>query len=312
MTMIAPVAWGSTYWVTREFLPADAPLWGAVLRALPAGLLLLALRPRRPRGAWWWRAAVLGILNVGAFFALVYLVAQLLPTSLASTIMATSPATMMLLAWIFAGERLRVVPLVGAGLGIAGVALMLAGNGPTAAPLGIAASVLAMLLSSLGYILAKRWREGSDVLSVTSWQLLAGGLLLLPVALAVEGAPPPVDGPAVVAFAYLSVIATAVAFVAWFVGLSRLPAGTVGLIGLLNPVTGVLLGVLVAGERLDGWQLTGLAIVLVGVVLGRPVARRSLDRVRRRTGRRAVAGARGPLVASARRTEVRAPLAADC
>ncbi|GAA1062326.1 EamA family transporter [Agromyces bracchium] len=312
VTAIAPIAWGSTYWVTREFLPPDAPLWGSVLRALPAGLLLLALRPRRPRGAWWWRAAVLGALNVGVFFALVYLVAQLLPTSLASTIMATSPAAMMLLAWLFAGERLRLVPLVGAGLGIAGVAIMLAGDGVAAAPLGIAASVLAMLLSSLGYILAKRWREGTDVLSITSWQLLAGGLLLLPAALVVEGTPPPMDGRSLAAFAYVSVIATAVAFAAWFVGLSRLPAGTVGLIGLLNPVTGVLLGVLVAGERLGGWQLAGLAVVLVGILLGQPVAQRSIARVRERIGRRAHADAADPRLARGRRTEVRAPLPADC
>ncbi|GAA1057564.1 ABC transporter permease [Agromyces luteolus] len=312
VTAIAPVAWGSTYWVTREFLPPDAPLWGAVLRAIPAGLLLLAIRPRRPRGAWWWRAAVLGVLNVGVFFALIYLVAQLLPTSLASTIMATSPAAMMLLAWLFAGERLRLVPLLGAGLGIGGVALMLAGDGPAAAPLGIGASVLAMLLSSLGYILAKRWREGADVLSITSWQLVAGGLLLLPAALVVEGAPPPVDGPGLAAFAYVSVIATAVALAAWFAGLSRLPAGTVGLVGLLNPVTGVLLGVLVAGEQLGGRQLAGLAIVLVGIVLGQPFAHRSLARVRRRLGGRTVADGTDRRIPRARRTEVRAPLPADC
>ncbi|WP_207207129.1 DMT family transporter, partial [Agromyces binzhouensis] len=282
VTAIAPIAWGSTYWVTREFLPPDAPLWGAVFRALPAGLLLLAVRPRLPRGAWWWRAAVLGTLNVGVFFALIYLVAQLLPTSLASTIMATSPAAMMLLAWLFAGERLRLVPLVGAGLGIVGVTLMLAGEGVAPAPVGIAASVLAVALSSLGYILAKRWREGTDVLSVTSWQLLAGGLLLVPAALVAEGAPPATDVHGVLAFAYVSVIATAVAFVAWFAGLSRLPAGTVGLVGLLNPVAGVLLGVLVAGERLGGWQVAGLAIVLVGIVSGQPAAHRSLARVRQR------------------------------
>jgi len=280
VTSIAPIAWGSTYWVTREFLPPDAPLWGAVLRALPAGLLLFALRPRRPRGAWWWRAAVLGVLNVGVFFALIYVVAQLLPTSLASTIMATSPAAMMLLAWLLAGERLRLLPLLGAGLGIAGVALMLAGDGAVPSPLGVAASVAAMVLSSIGYILAKRWRDGTDVMSITSWQLLAGGLLLLPAALVVEGGPPALDGPGFIAFAYVSVIATAAAFAAWFVGLSRLPAGTVGLVGLLNPVTGVLLGVLIAGERLASWQVAGLAVVLVGIVAGRPGAWRSTSRRR--------------------------------
>lgn len=292
VTAIAPIAWGSTYFVTREFLPADAPLWGAVLRALPAGLVLLAIRPRMPRGAWWWRSLVLGTLNVGVFFALIYLVAQLLPTSLASTVMATSPVVMMLFAWLLAGERLRAVPLVGAAVGLAGVVLLLATDATAVDPLGVAASLAAMLLSSLGYVLAKRWRDGTEVLAVTAWQLVAGGLMLVPAALLVEGAPPALGVVEVAGFAYVSVIATAVAFVAWFSGLAHLPAGTVGLVGLLNPVTGVLLGTMLAGEVLGAWQLAGLGLVLAGILLGQPAAARAAERMRPR--RRP---ARGPAVA---------------
>ena len=296
VTAIAPIAWGSTYFVTREFLPADAPLWGAVLRALPAGLVLLAIRPRMPRGAWWWRSLVLGTLNVGVFFALIYLVAQLLPTSLASTVMATSPVVMMLLAWSLAGERLRAVPLVGAGVGLAGVVHLLATDATAVDPLGVAASIAAMLLSSLGYVLAKRWRDGTEVLAVTAWQLVAGGLMLVPVALLVEGAPPALDVVEIAGFAYVSVIATAVAFVAWFSGLAHLPAGTVGLVGLLNPVTGVLLGTMLAGEVLGGWQLTGLGLVLVGILLGQSGASRIAGRIRARArrSRPVAAGSRPP------------------
>ncbi len=285
VTAIAPIAWGSTYFVTREYLPADSPLWGAALRALPAGLVLLAIRPRMPRGPWWWRSLVLGVLNVSVFFALVYLAAQLLPTSLASTVMATSPVVMMLFAWMLAGERLRVLPLVGAGVGIAGVVLLLATDTSSVDWTGIAASVAAMVLSSLGFILAKRWRDGTDVRAVTAWQFLAGGLLLLPAALLVEGAPPPLDVPALLGFAYVSVFATVLAFAAWFTGLAHLPAGTVGLVGLLNPVTGVLLGTLVAGEVLGPAQLVGLVLVLAGILLGQPLVARVF-------GRRTTAGGR--------------------
>lgn len=301
LTAIAPIAWGSTYFVTREFLPADAPLWGAALRALPAGLVLLAIRPRMPRGAWWWRSFVLGTLNVGVFFALIYLVAQLLPTSLASTVMATSPVVMMLLAWLLAGERLRAVPLVGAAVGLAGVVLLLATDAAAVDPLGVAASVAAMLLSSLGYVLAKRWRDGTEVLAVTAWQLVAGGLMLVPAAVLVEGAPPALGIVEVAGFAYVSVIATAVAFVAWFSGLAHLPAGTVGLIGLLNPVTGVLLGTLLAGELLGAWQLAGLGLVLVGILLGQPTASRIAGRIRARV-RRSRAALAGPRPARHRST----------
>ncbi|MFE7234980.1 EamA family transporter [Streptomyces sp. NPDC002405] len=270
LTAVAPVAWGTNYFVTREFLPADRPLFGAALRALPAGLALLALCRQRPRGAWWWRSAVLGLLNVSVFFVLVYAASQLLPTSVASTVMAVSPLAMMLIAWALVSERPGISHLAGAAIGLGGVCLMLlTGVGGVSVP-GILASAAAMLVSAFGHVLAKRWSAGADVLASTAWQLTAGGLFLLPVAAVAEGPPPALRTPALLAFGYVALVATALAFTAWFTGLRHLPAGTVGLIGLLNPVTGVLLGTAVAGEVLTVQQLCGLVLVLVGVVLGRP------------------------------------------
>lgn len=276
---IAPVAWGSTYVVTAQLLPADAPLWGSVLRAVPAGLLLLALpvargERRLPTGSWWWRSLVLGVLNVGAFFILIYLAAQLLPSSLAAMLMATSPAVMMLLAWPLLRERPHVLSLVGAVLGFAGVALMLATGTAAADPGGVLASLAAMVMSSIGFVLTKRWSAGIPLRSLTAWQLTAGGLAIVPVALLVEGAPPALGVEAVLGFAYVTLVATALAYVAWFSALRHLPAGSVGLIGLLNPVTGVALGALLAGEGFTGLQVLGMALVLGGILLGQPVARR--------------------------------------
>jgi probable blue pigment (indigoidine) exporter len=271
LTAVAPVAWGTNYYVTHAFLPPDNPLYGAALRALPAGLVLLGLCRRLPRGAWWWRSSVLGLLNVSVFFVLVYAASQLLPTSIASTVMAVSPLAMMLIAWALTSERPGIAHLAGAAIGLVGVCLMLlTGAGGVSVP-GVLASASAMLVSAFGHILTKRWNNtGTDVLASTAWQLTAGGLFLLPVAAAVEGPPPALSAPALLAFGYVTLVATALAFVAWFTGLRHLPSATVGLIGLLNPVTGVLLGTAVAGEVLTVQQLCGLALVLAGVALGRP------------------------------------------
>ena len=281
LTAVAPIVWGTTYYVTKHALPADFPLWGSVLRALPAGLVLLLVARRLPRGAWWWRSFVLGTLSMGAFFALVYVAAQLLPSSVASTVMATSPVVMMLVAWALLSQRPRVLGLAGAGLGVVGVAAMLLTGGGAVDPLGVAASVAAMLMSSVGFVLATRWADGVDVVSSTAWQLVAGGLVLVPFAVAVEGAPPALDTRSVLGFAYVSLVATAVAYLAWFTGLRRLPAGTVGLVGLLNPVTGVLLGLVLAAETLTPLQVVGIVLVLAGVLLGQP----AVGRLVRRTGR---------------------------
>ena len=280
VTALAPVAWGTTYFVTHRFLPADYPLYGASIRALPAGLLLLLVHRKLPVGSWWWRSLVLGTLNMGAFFALIYLAAQTLPTSIASTIMATSPVVLMLFAWAALSERPRRMHLAGAGIGVAGVCLMLLTGSVAVDARGVSASVAAMVMSSFGYVLAKKWSADIDVFSLTSWQLIAGGVVLVPVAVAVEGPPPVLDGAAMVGFGYVTVVATAVAFAAWFTGLRHLSAGTVGLVGLLNPVTGVLLGTLVADEALAVRQVCGLVLVFVGVLFGQPVAAPLLALVR--------------------------------
>jgi probable blue pigment (indigoidine) exporter len=269
VTAIAPIAWGTNYFVTHEYLPTGYPLYGAVFRALPAGLLLLALARRLPRGVWWWRSLLLGVCNMGAFFALIYLASQLLPVSLASTIMSASPLTMALFAWALLAERPTVPVLAGAAAGIAGVCLLL-GTGATAVNLrGVAASVAALTMSSCGYVLAKKWGRADGPIATTSWQLIAGGLVVIPFAVLFEGAPPHLDLPAIGGFVYVGLVATALAFTAWFMGLRHLSAATVGLIGLLNPVTGVLLGVLVSGEVLTVQQVLGLALVLGGITLSR-------------------------------------------
>ncbi|MEV7520586.1 EamA family transporter [Streptomyces sp. NPDC091371] len=270
---VAPIAWGANYFVTREFLPAASPLYGAVLRALPAGLLLLAMCRQLPSGSWWWKSLLLGVLNMGGFFTLVYLAAQRLPTSVASTVMATAPLVVMLVAWALIGERPGVRHVAGAAVGVGGVCLMLLTSAVALDAIGVLASVAAIGTSSLGHVLAKRWSAEAGLLASTSWQLLGGGLVLLPLAVVVEGAPPALDGRALLGFGYATVVATALAFVTWFAGLRHLPAATVGLLGLLNPVTGVLLGTAIAGEGLGPQQVCGLMLALGGILLGRPSAR---------------------------------------
>jgi len=268
LTAIAPIAWGSNYFVTRQFLPLDYPLWGSTLRALPAGVILLALARSIPRGAWWWKSLVLGALNVGAFFVLIYIASHLLPSSIAATIMASSAGVLLLLAWPMLSERPTWTATLGAAAGFAGVCVLLLDGSGAVNPIGVLASVVAMLMSSVGYVLTRKWAARESTIAITAWQLVAGGLLILPFAAILEGAPPTLDGPALAGFAYVSVIATAVAFFAWFSGLRHLPAGTVGLIGLLNPLTGVLLGTLMAAEPFGARQLMGAGLVVAGVLVG--------------------------------------------
>lgn len=268
VTAIAPIAWGSTYVITRNLLPPESPLWGGVLRALPAGLLVLLAARVLPRGSWWWRSLVLGSLNVGGFFVLVYVAGQRLPSSLAATLMSTSAACMLLFAWLLLHRRPRAAAVAGAGIGLVGVVVMLGVDVAGVDPWGVAASLGAMVASSIGFVLTARWGSDVPALPMTAWQLVAGSAVLLPAALLVEGPPPALTVESALGFAAVTLIATALAYAAWFAGLRHLAPGVVGVIGLLNPVTGVALGVLVAGEAFGIPQAIGVALVLAGIALG--------------------------------------------
>ena len=270
LTTFAPAAWGTTYLVTERFLPPDRPLLSATLRALPTGLVLLAATRRLPSREWWWRAALLGVCNIGMFFPLLFLAAYRLPGGLASTLQATSPLAVMALAALLIGERAGVARIGAAGVGLAGVGLLVLRSPGHLDTLGLAAAFGSVVVSALGFVLIKRWTPPVDMLTLVSWQLVAGGLALLPVTLVVEGRPPHLDGAAVGGYLWLMTAGTGVAYWCWFTGLRAMPAGAVSLFGLVNPVVGTALGVAVAGEAFGWLQAAGLLLVLGGVVAGQP------------------------------------------
>jgi probable blue pigment (indigoidine) exporter len=282
LTAFAPAAWGTTYLVTERLLPPDRPLLSATLRALPTGLALLAFTRRLPSGEWWWRSLLLGLCNIGMFFPLLFLAAYRLPGGLASTLQATSPLVVMALAALLIGERAGVARIAAAGVGIAGVGLLVLRSPSGLDTLGLVAASGSVVVSALGFVLIKRWTPPVDMLTLVSWQLVAGGLVLLPATLLVEGAPPHLDAPAVGGYLWLMTAGTGVAYWCWFTGLRAMPAGAVSLIGLINPVVGTGLGVAVAGEAFGWIQAAGMVLVLGGVVGGQPG---TLAWVRRHLGR---------------------------
>ncbi|MFN4169646.1 MAG: EamA family transporter, partial [Pannonibacter phragmitetus] len=79
LTALAPAIWGSSYIVITEMLPPDRPLTLALLRALPAALLLLLIVRQLPRGRWIFRVLVLGALNFSIFWTLMNVGAYRLP-----------------------------------------------------------------------------------------------------------------------------------------------------------------------------------------------------------------------------------------
>ncbi|ADB48827.1 EamA family transporter [Conexibacter woesei] len=267
VTALAPAVWGSTYLVTTEFLPPDRPLLAAVVRALPAGLLLVALTRRLPQGEWWWRATLLGALNIGAFFALLFVGAYRLPGGVAATIGAAQPLLVGLLAVGLLGERLTARTAAAAVAGMAGVSLLVLRADAQLDAVGVAAAVGSAVVMALGVVLSKRWPSPAPLLASTGWQLTAGGLLLLPLALVVEGAPPSsLSAENVAGYAYLSLVGAALAYALWFRGIRELSPTSVSFLVLLSPLVATALGWLELDQQLTPLQALGALIVLASLV----------------------------------------------
>lgn len=264
-TAFAPMVWGTTYVVTTVLLPADHALWSGVLRALPAGLLLCALGRTLPRGHWWWRALVLGTLNIGAFFPLLFVAAYLLPGGIAAIFGAASPLLVAALALPLLSERPTAWRLCWGVLAVVGVTMMVLAPGVELNLLGVLAGIAAPVSMAMGTVLSKRWGRPVGPVPYAGWQLAAGGSVIVPLALLVEGAPPALDAPAVAGYAWLGLVGAALAYTLWFRGVGRMPAGAVAFLPLISPLVAAVLGWWVLGEGLTAFQSVGFVLALIAV-----------------------------------------------
>lgn len=270
LTAIAPAVWGTTYVVTTELLPAGHPLFAALMRALPAGILALLIARAWPRGDWWWKAALLGTLNIGAFFPLLFVAAERLPGGVAATLGATQPIIVAFLVVAILHERLSPWRVSWGVVGVAGVGLVVLGPGATFDPVGIAAGLAGAVSMGLGVVLTKRWGrpDGVSALALAGWQLAAGGIVLVIPTLLFEGLPAGVDGPAVAGYLWLGLVGGLLAYTLWFAGIRRLPVTATALLGLISPLVAAALGALLVGETLTPLQLAGFVLALAALLAG--------------------------------------------
>jgi len=264
----APAVWGSTYIVTTEMLPAGYPLTDAVLRALPAGLLLLAVTRSFPPRSWYFRLLILGALNFSIFWAALFIAAYRLPGGAAATLGAVQPLFVVLLARVALNTPLNARVLVSAMAGMIGVALLLLGPDTRLDALGAMAALGGALSMALGVVLTRKWKPPVPTLTFTAWQLTAGGLLLLPIAATIESPLPHLSVNNIAGFLWLGLIGAALSYFLWFRGIDRLGPAVVTTFGFLSPLTAVFLGWLILGQTLTLVQIFGAIVVLCSISLG--------------------------------------------
>lgn len=264
-TACAPLIWGSTYLVTTEFLPPDRPLTAALLRVLPAGLLLLMYARVLPRRSEWGTVILLGILNIGFFQAMLFVAAYRLPGGLAAVLSSTQTLMVLLLTWLIGKTMPPKAAWLWAAAGVAGIALMVLSPQARYDAWGIAAALSGAASMSLGVYLSKHRKTSLPVLAFAGWQLLVGGLCLLPAALLAEPPLPALTLANIGGYLYLCLFGAVLAYVLFFSGLARLSPAVVSSLGLLSPVCAFALGWLFLGQGMDGKSLLGFALALLSI-----------------------------------------------
>ncbi|VVE05100.1 ABC transporter permease [Pandoraea capi] len=266
LTALAPVIWGSTYIVTTQVLPPDRPFTAALIRVLPSGLLLLMYARRWPARGEWARLLVLSALNIGAFQALLFVAAYRLPGGLAAVVGAIQPLLVMGLAWGVEQRRPLASTVWAAVAGVVGMGVLLLSPGTVFEPVGILAALAGAASMATGTYLTRRWRLNMPVLALTGWQLLLGGAMLVPVAWLADPPLPSLTIWQTAGYAYLSMAGALLAYALWFRGIARLAPVAVSSLGLLSPLTAVVLGWVLPGEAIKGLAFVGLAVVFASIL----------------------------------------------
>jgi drug/metabolite transporter (DMT)-like permease len=274
------VIWGSTYLAIRFAIETLPPLLMASVRFLVAGSLLCSwARTRgapRPTRAHWKSAVVVGGLLIVAGNGSVVVSEQWVASGLVALLVAAVPLWMVVLDWLW-GSGLRPSRRVVSGLvlGFAGVAFLAGGAGAGVQGGHQLAGSILVVCGSLAWAGGSIYARHADVPSHprlwVGMQMLAGGVLLLPVAAAAGELgrfdPAGVSLNSVLALAYLIVFGSLVAFSTyiWLLGVST-PA-RVGTYAYVNPVVALFLGWALAGEPLTFQSLVAAAIIVGSVVL---------------------------------------------
>jgi len=281
------VLWGGSFFFNGVALRAFPPLTLVLLRVGLAAVILsgvmraMGLAMPRDRGVWL-AFLGMGLLNNIVPFGLIVWGQTHIASGLASILNATTPLFGVIVAHLLTTDEKMTGPkLAGVVLGLAGVIAMIGPDALAGIGLDVAAQG-ACLAAALSYAFAgvfgRRFRRmGVAPLATATGQVTASTVMLLPLIALVDRpwtlAAPGAD--AIAAILGLAALSTALAYVLYFRILATAGATNLLLVTFLLPVSAILLGALVLGERLDPRHFAGMALIGAGLAAidGRVVTR---------------------------------------
>ncbi len=288
MLFALSVLWGGSFFFVGVAVKELQPLVIVLCRVGLAALVLWAFIALRgisiPRSREIWFAFLgMGLLNNAIPFFLIVWGQQSIASGLASILNATTPIFTVVIAHFFlADERISIRKLLGILVAIAGVVILMSpsiSDGETSSLFGKLAILGATLSYGFASVFGRRFKRlGVSPLMSSAGQLTGSTALLLPLTLFIHS---PLDASLPSATTSLAVIllavaCTALAYQLFFSILSSAGATNIALVTLLVPVTAVILGVLLLGERLQSSDFFGMAGIALGLIIldGRLFTRR--------------------------------------
>lgn len=280
LAMIPAFLWGTTYAVTKATLPDWPPLALGALRALPAGLILLAIKPSWPSAKNWKGLSMVGLVNIAAFFSLIFVMALTLPSAISGVGMVSVPVFAMAYHWLIRGQRPSMIQL-SCGLALVVLAWMLFDpESITLSPIGLLAMLAAILCIIFGSTLTKSLGGRIHWWSVLTWQLIIGGLALSAAALVHAAIEPHAYLTALHHFSLTNafgivwiVLANTVLGYGLYVWLlQRMSVVDFTFGGIANPVAGIVGGGLLLGEFYQWQQYALMAGMIIMSLLPQVIA----------------------------------------
>jgi len=271
---VVALAWGLN-WSAMKRVLAELPPWSYPAAGLligGAGLMAIAAlcgQRLRPQRGDWPRLLAIAFTNFTLWQVLAAYGISLLPAGRAATLNFTMPVWSILIGRFVLGERLTMSRVLSLALGVAGVALLIAGDmdAIAAAPLGVALMLACSLSWALATVLIKRYPVSLEPTAFTAWQMRVGGAPIALGAIVLEhDAWRPISATALFAFSYSVVFAWTLAYWAWTRAVIALPLAVSSLGVLAIPIVGVLGGIVLLGERPPPTDYGALA--LLGAALG--------------------------------------------
>lgn len=264
--------WSSAFTSSRIVVMYWPPFLVLTVRFLVSGMLALgigfALGQRIALTRAQWRAVVVfGICQNALYLGLFHFAMRTVEAGLAAIIASALPLCVAGLGRIFLGQRLRPMAVAGLMAGFAGVVVIMAARlGHGIDPLGIAVCVVGVLSLAVATLTLRGAAASGNLWIVVGLQMLVGAAALFPASLLFETWTVRVTPAFLGAFAYSVLVSGVAATMTWFVLVRRIGATRAATFHFLNPFFGVAVAALVLGEHVTGRDLTGVAIIMAGIL----------------------------------------------